>query len=126
MASPMKFSGTNPFESAKEQLNTAASLLNIEKKILEKLSEPKRELIDSVTVRMDDGSKQSFNAFRVQHNDALGPFKGGIRFSPEVSLDEVRALSMWMTWKSALVGIPFGGAKGGVTCTPKKFSEAEL
>ena len=122
----MKFSGTNPFESAKEQLNTAASLLNIEKKILEKLSEPKRELIDSVTVRMDDGSKQSFNAFRVQHNDALGPFKGGIRFSPEVSLDEVRALSMWMTWKSALVGIPFGGAKGGVTCTPKKFSEAEL
>ena len=122
----MNVTDSNPFESAKEQLQTAAGLLNVEKRILEMLSQHKRELTDSVTVRMDDGSKQSFNAFRVQHNDALGPFKGGIRFSPEVSLDEVRALSMWMTWKSALVGIPFGGAKGGITCDPKKFSENEL
>lgn len=122
----MAASTINPFESASEQLETAADILKIEKRILEKLSEPKRELSDDISVKMDNGETEYFSSFRIQHNDALGPFKGGIRFGPEVSLDEVRALSMWMTWKSALVGIPFGGAKGGVICDPKKFSEKEL
>ncbi len=116
----------NPFESAKKQLKTAADILNLDKKTLAALSQPKRELSDDIRVRMDDGSTQNFNSLRVQHNDALGPFKGGIRFSPGVSIDEVRALAMWMTWKTSLVGLPFGGAKGGVICDPKKFSKREL
>ncbi len=116
----------NPFDSAKKQLKTAADILKLDKKTLAVLSQPKRELSDDIPVRMDDGSTQNFNSLRVQHNDALGPFKGGIRFGPEVSIDEVRALAMWMTWKTALVGLPFGGAKGGVICDPKKFSKLEL
>ena len=119
-------SENNPVESAQKQLKIAEDILQIDKRIVEKLSEPKRELSDSISVRMDDGSQQDFAAFRIQHNDALGPFKGGIRFSPQVSMDEVNALAMWMTWKSALVGTPFGGAKGGVICDPKKFSAREL
>ncbi|MBI2144622.1 Glu/Leu/Phe/Val dehydrogenase [Candidatus Woesearchaeota archaeon] len=116
----------NPFESARKQLKAAADILKIDKDVLNALSQPKRELIDDIPVRMDDGSTQNFTAFRVQHNDALGPFKGGIRFSTQVSLDEVKALAMWMTWKTSLAGIPFGGAKGGIACDPKKFSVKEL
>ncbi len=116
----------NPYESAREQLKTAADILNLGRKTLAVLSQPKRELSDDIPVRMNDGSTQNFNAIRVQHNDALGPFKGGIRFSPQVSIDEVRALAMWMTWKTSLAGLPFGGAKGGVICDPKKFSKVEL
>ncbi len=90
------------------------------------LRKPKRELIVNFPVRMDDGDVEMFTGYRVQHNINRGPAKGGIRFSPEVSLDEVRALAMWMTWKCAVVGIPFGGAKGGVICDPHKLSRAEL
>lgn len=122
----MAISAINPFESAKKQLKAAADILNLDKKTLAVLLQPKRELSDDIPVRMDDGSTQNFNALRVQHNDALGPFKGGVRYSPEVSIDEVRALAMWMTWKTSLVGLPFGGAKGGVICDPKKFSRREL
>ncbi len=122
----MKPSAINPLESAQKQLKVAAKLLGIGDRTLNALSEPKNELTDDIPVRMDDGSTQNFNSFRVQHNDALGPFKGGIRFGPQVSMDEVKALAMWMTWKTALVGIPFGGAKGGIICDPKMFSKREL
>src|SRR5579859_526915 len=90
------------------------------------LRKPKRELIVNFPVRMDNGEIEMFTGYRVQHNINRGPAKGGIRFSPEVSLDEVRALAMWMTWKCAVVGIPFGGAKGGVLCDPHKLSRSEL
>lgn len=116
----------NPYETAKSQLNSAAKALGIGKGVLSFISQPKNELSDDIPVRMDDGSTQTFNSFRVQHNDALGPYKGGIRFGQEVSMDEVKALAMWMTWKSALAGVPFGGAKGGIICDPKKFTVKEL
>ncbi len=116
----------NPFEIAKRQLKSAAGILGMDRKTLAVLSQPKRELTDDIPVRMDDGDTETFNSFRVEHNDALGPFKGGIRYGPDVSMDEVRALSMWMTWKSSLAGIPFGGAKGGIICDPKKFTVREL
>ena len=90
------------------------------------LRKPKRELIVNFPVRMDNGDVEMFTGYRVQHNINRGPAKGGIRFSPDVSLDEVRALAMWMTWKCAVVGIPFGGAKGGVICDPHKMSRANL
>src|SRR3989440_1278424 len=90
------------------------------------LRKPKRELIVNFPVRMDNGDVEMFTGYRVQHNINRGPAKGGIRFSPEVALDEVRALAMWMTWKCAVVGIPFGGAKGGVLCDPHKLSRTEL
>ena len=122
----MADNSSNPFENAKKQLKAATDLLQIGKKQLDELSQPKRELTDDIPVRMDDGSTQTFNSFRIQHNDALGPFKGGIRFGPEVSMDEVKALAMWMTWKTSLAGLPFGGAKGGIICNPKNFSMAEL
>lgn len=122
----MATSAINPFESAKKQLKVASGILNLDRKTFAALSQPDRELSDDIPVRMDDGSTQNFNSIRVQHNDALGPFKGGIRFSPQVSMDEVRALAMWMTWKTSLAGLPFGGAKGGVICDPKKFSKDEL
>ncbi|MBI3037365.1 Glu/Leu/Phe/Val dehydrogenase [Candidatus Woesearchaeota archaeon] len=122
----MATSAINPLDSARKQLRAAAAILKIEPKVLAVLSEPKNELTDDIPVKMDDGSTQNFNSLRVQHNDALGPFKGGIRFGPGVSLDEVKALAMWMTWKTSLAGLPFGGAKGGVICDPKKFSKGEL
>lgn len=122
----MATSTINPLDSARKQLRAAAAILKIEPKVLAVLSEPKNELTDDIPVKMDDGETEYFNSFRIQHNDALGPFKGGIRFGPDVSMDEVKALAMWMTWKTALVGVPFGGAKGGIICDPKKFSQAEL
>jgi glutamate dehydrogenase/leucine dehydrogenase len=90
------------------------------------LKNPQRELHVSFPVRMDNGAVQVFHGYRVQHNMVRGPTKGGIRYHPETNIDEVRALSMWMTWKCAVVGIPYGGAKGGVTCNPKKMSQGEL
>src|SRR5260370_3965796 len=90
------------------------------------LRKPKRELIVNFPVRMDNGDVEMYTGYRVQHNINRGPAKGGIRFSPLVSLDEVRALAMWMTWKCAIAGIPFGGAKGGVICNPRKMSRVEL
>ena len=116
----------NPYESAKSQLNAAARVLGVGKGALNFISQPMHELAYDIPIKMDDGSAQAFRSFRIQHNDALGPYKGGIRFSPDVSMDEVRALAMWMTWKSALAGLPFGGAKGGIICDPKGFSVKEL
>ena len=116
----------NPYQNALTQLEIAANVLKINRDILEILKVPKRILKVYIPVRMDDGRIKNFEGFRVQHNDARGPFKGGIRFSPQVSMDEVMALSMWMTWKTAVVGIPYGGAKGGVIVDTKKLSKAEL
>lgn len=111
---------------AQEQLRIAAEKLNLEPGIHEMLKYPKRSLIVSITVKMDDGRIGVFSGCRVQHWDARGPFKGGIRYHPDVTLDEVTALAMWMTWKCAVVDIPYGGAKGGVCCNPKKMSKGEL
>jgi glutamate dehydrogenase/leucine dehydrogenase len=109
-----------------EQLRIAAEKLNLEPGIHEMLKHPKRSLIVSITMKMDNGRTGVFKGCRVQHWDARGPFKGGIRYHPNVTLDEVTALAMWMTWKCAVVDIPYGGAKGGVCCNPKKMSKGEL
>lgn len=122
----MENNNANPYQNALTQLSIAANILKINKDVLEILKVPKRILKVYIPVRMDDGSIKNFEGFRVQHNDARGPFKGGIRFSPQVSMDEVMALSMWMTWKTAVVGIPYGGAKGGVIVDTKKLSKGEL
>jgi glutamate dehydrogenase (NAD(P)+) len=108
------------------QFDEAADRLGLSQAMRAILRKPKRELIVNFPVRMDNGDVEMFTGYRVQHNINRGPAKGGIRFSPEVSLDEVRALAMWMTWKCAVVGIPFGGAKGGVLCNPSKMSRAEI
>ena len=111
---------------AKKQMDIAAKYLNIDPGLLEKMKYTKRELIVHFPVKMDDGTIRIFTGYRVQHNMARGPAKGGIRYHPDVDLDEVRALAMWMTWKSAVVNIPFGGAKGGVQCNPKEMSLREI
>nr|BBH93483.1 glutamate dehydrogenase [Thermogemmatispora argillosa] len=116
----------NPYEVAVAQFDEAAEMLGLSQAMRAILRKPKRELIVNFPVRMDNGDVQMFTGYRVQHNINRGPAKGGIRFSPDVSLDEVRALAMWMTWKCAVVGIPFGGAKGGVVCDPHKLSRSEL
>jgi glutamate dehydrogenase (NAD(P)+) len=116
----------NVWEMACRQLDEVAGLIGLNESIHGFLRQPKRVLEVSVPVRMDDGSFRMFTGYRVQHNLARGPGKGGIRFHPEVTLDEVKALAMWMTWKCALVNIPFGGAKGGVICDPKHMSLQEL
>src|SRR5436190_11425210 len=115
----------NPYEVAVEQFMLAAEKLNLDEGMRQILSQPKRELIVHFPVRMDDGSYQVFTGFRVQHSLTRGPAKGGIRYHQDVSLDEVKALAMWMTWKCATVGIPYGGAKGGIIVDPKKLSLAE-
>src|SRR5579875_1671981 len=116
----------NPYDVAVAQFDEAADRWGLPQAMRAILRKPKRELIVNFPVRMDNGDVEMFTGYRVQHNINRGPAKGGIRFSPEVSLDEVRALAMWMTWKCAVVGIPFGGAKGGVICDPHKMSRAEL
>src|SRR4030066_2275378 len=116
----------NPLDVALHQLGMAAEYLNLDLGIHEVLKYPKRALIVSLPVKMDNGSVKVFLGCRVQHNDARGPFKGGLRYHPDVTLDEVTALAMWMTWKCAVVGLPYGGAKGGVACDPKKMSMGEL
>ena len=116
----------NPFEIAQEQIDRAGRKLNLDPGLLEVLKHPKRELTVNFPVRMDDGKIKVFTGYRVQYNDARGPFKGGIRYHWNVSLDEVRALACWMTWKTAVMGIPYGGAKGGVICNPKEMSKPEL
>ncbi len=116
----------NPYQMAVAQFDVAAEKLNLSEDMRQVLRFPKRELIVNFPVRMDNGSIRMFTGFRVQHNVNRGPAKGGIRFSPEVTHDEVKALAMWMTWKCAVVGIPFGGAKGGVICNPKEMSIGEL
>jgi glutamate dehydrogenase (NAD(P)+) len=114
------------FEMAKKQVDIAAKHLDLDPGSIEKLKNTKRELIVHFPVQMDDGSVKIFTGYRVQHNVARGPAKGGIRYHPDIDLDEMRALSMWMTWKSAVVNIPFGGAKGGVQCNPKEMSLHEI
>jgi glutamate dehydrogenase (NAD(P)+) len=116
----------NPWEMAVAQFDAAADRLQLRPEIRAILREPKRELIVHFPVRMDDGSVRTFTGYRVQHNITRGPAKGGIRYDANVTLDEVKALAMWMTWKCAVVDIPFGGAKGGVICDPKALSRAEL
>ena len=116
----------NPFEIAQRQFDIAAERLRLDDGMRQVLRSPKRQLIVSVPTLMDDGSIRVFEGYRVQHNIARGPAKGGIRYHPKVTLDEVKALALWMTWKCAAVNIPYGGAKGGVTCDPKKMSRAEL
>ena len=115
----------NPFVIAKEQIDRAGKKLNLDPGLLEILKHPRRELTVNFPVRMDDGSVKVFTGYRVQYNDARGPFKGGIRYHWNVSLDEVRALACWMTWKCAVMDIPYGGAKGGIICNPKEMSKAE-
>jgi len=116
----------NPFEIAKQQFNRAADYLDLEPSMRHVLENAKRQLIVSIPVKMDGGDVQVFEGFRVQHNIARGPAKGGIRYHPNVTLDEVKALASWMTWKCATVGIPYGGGKGGVICDPKSLSINEL
>jgi len=116
----------NPFKNAQRQLDEAAQILKLDKKIHEFLREPMRIHETELNVKMDDGQIQKFRAFRVQYNDARGPCKGGIRYHPEETIDTVKALAAWMTWKTAVVGIPLGGGKGGVICDPKKMSQGEL
>jgi len=122
----MTLESINPYEVAVAQFDEAADRLGLSQSMRTVLRKPKRELTVNFPVRMDNGDVQTFTGYRVQHNITRGPAKGGIRFSPQVSLDEVRALAMWMTWKCAVVGIPFGGAKGGVICDPRKLSRNEL
>jgi glutamate dehydrogenase (NAD(P)+) len=116
----------NVYASALRQFDKAVSYLNLKTGIAEYLRTPKRELTVNFPVQMDDESVRIFTGYRVHHNTALGPTKGGIRYHPDVTLDEMRALAMWMTWKCAVVGIPYGGAKGGVVCDPKTLSVREL
>lgn len=116
----------NPFEIAIQQFNRAADYLELDNSTRQVLSNAKRQLIVSIPVKMDGGDVQVFEGYRVQHNIARGPAKGGIRYHPNVSLDEVKALAAWMTWKCATVGIPYGGGKGGVICDPKSLSINEL
>lgn len=116
----------NPFRITQAQLDEVAKILGLDRATHEMLREPMRELTVSIPVRMDNGSVRIFKGFRVQYNDARGPTKGGIRFHPDETLDTVRALAAWMTWKTAVIDIPLGGAKGGVICNPKELSLTEL
>jgi glutamate dehydrogenase/leucine dehydrogenase len=116
----------NPFEVALKQLEEAAKLIKLDKGLHQVLAHPKRVLTVSLPVKMDSGEVRVFTGYRSQHNDARGPYKGGIRYHPQVSIDEVKALSMWMTWKCAVADIPYGGGKGGIICNPKEMSVGEL
>ncbi len=116
----------NAFEMALKQLDEVAKLINLDSGLHQVLAHPKRVLTVSVPVKMDNGEIKVFTGYRSQHNDARGPYKGGIRYHPQVSIDEVKALSMWMTWKCAIADIPYGGGKGGIICNPKEMSDGEL
>jgi len=116
----------NPFAMAQQQFDAAATILNLDPRLRAVLREPVRELHVSLPIRMDDGDIKVFKGFRVQYNDARGPSKGGIRFHPDETIDTVRALAAWMTWKTAIMDLPLGGGKGGVICNPKLLSEREL
>jgi glutamate dehydrogenase/leucine dehydrogenase len=116
----------NPYEAALENFDLAADALELGRDMRETIKHPERVLEVNLPVRMDDGHIHRFKGYRVQHSTARGPAKGGIRYHPNVTLDEVKALATWMTWKCAVVNIPFGGGKGGVTCNPKDMSQAEL
>lgn len=116
----------NPLESMMKRFDVAAEILNLEPGVYQYLKTPVRQHIVSIPIQMDDGRVELFEGYRVIHNDVMGPSKGGIRYAPDVTLDEVKALAAWMTWKCAVVGIPFGGAKGGVRCDPSKLTQIEI
>ena len=116
----------NPFEIARKQVKTACDRLNADPAVYEILKSPQRVLEVSFPVKLDDGTVKTFTGYRSQHNNAVGPYKGGVRFHPNVNLDEVKALSIWMTIKCCVAGIPYGGGKGGITLDPRDYSEAEL
>jgi len=126
MDDPRRFREENPFESMMERFDRAAQLLNLNPDLYAVMRVPNRELKVYIPVRMDSGRIEVFEGYRVQHNFARGPAKGGIRYSPDVNIDEVRALAAWMTWKCAVVNVPFGGGKGGVICDPTMMSLGEL
>ena len=115
----------NAYEMAQKQFDTVAEELNLDAATRDFLRQPYRELSFLIPITMDNGTKKVFRGFRIQHNDARGPYKGGIRFHPQETIDTVRALSMWMTWKTAVANIPLGGAKGGVICDPRELSDRE-
>ncbi len=121
----MAMKGVNPYEMAQAQFDKVAAILDLDPATRELLREPLREHSFAIPVRMDEGRVRVFRGFRVQHNDARGPSKGGIRFHPQETLDTVRALAMWMTWKCSVVDIPLGGGKGGVICDPHNLSQRE-
>ena len=123
---PVASAVENPWHNAQRQFDEAAELFRLDPSLRCVLREVKRQLIVTFPVKMDDGSTRMFEGYRVQHNVARGPAKGGIRYHPGVTLDEVKALAMWMTWKCAIAGLPFGGAKGGVVVDPKRLSPGEL
>src|SRR5210317_1514885 len=116
----------NPFAIAQAQLDEAAAVLQLDPDMHTFLRQPMREFHFTIPVRMDDGRVRTFQGFRVQYNDARGPAKGGIRFHPDETIDTVRALSAWMTWKTAVADVPLGGGKGGVICNPREMSTGEL
>lgn len=123
----MSEAGTlNPFEISQRQLDKAAAKLKLDPEVHALLREPMRTLEVHFPVKMDDGTSRTFTGFRVQYNDARGPTKGGLRFHPDETIDTVKALAAWMTWKTAVVGVPYGGGKGGVICNPKELSQTEL
>ncbi|HEX8267005.1 MAG TPA: Glu/Leu/Phe/Val dehydrogenase [Pyrinomonadaceae bacterium] len=131
MANPMvddarRFKEENPFESMRARFDRAAQLLDLDPDLYRVMIVPNREIKVYIPVRMDSGRIEVFEGYRVQHNFARGPAKGGIRYAPDVTLDEVKALAAWMTWKCAVVNVPFGGGKGGVVCNPKQMSIGEL
>lgn len=121
----MSYTSYNPYEIAQQQFDSVASKLDLDAATCELLRQPMREYHFTIPVKMDDGSTKIFKGFRVQHNDARGPAKGGIRFHPMETVDTIRALSLWMTWKCSVVDIPLGGAKGGVICDPRNLTERE-
>jgi glutamate dehydrogenase (NAD(P)+) len=123
---PVSHLRENPFDIARDQLRRVAEVFGIEQNLVNVLQQCKKSVEVSIPVGMDDGHTEVFTGYRIVHNIARGPSKGGIRYHPDVTLDEVKSLAMWMTWKCALAGIPFGGAKGGVVCNPKTMSEREL
>jgi glutamate dehydrogenase/leucine dehydrogenase len=116
----------NPFKSAMQQLQIAAEALKLNQDVLDILRQPSRIIEVSIPIKMDSGETKVFKGFRVQYNDARGPYKGGLRFHPQVDMDEVKALAFWMSIKNAVVGVPYGGGKGGIIVDPKKISKAEL
>ena len=119
-------SKVNPFEMAQQQLLDCAKILKLDQGVVDILMQPQRQIQVSIPVNMDDGTTRVFQGFRVQYNNALGPYKGGIRYHPEETIDTVRALSAWMTWKCAVLNLPLGGGKGGIICNPKEMSKGEL
>src|SRR6059058_5246190 len=125
-AAPESHLRENPFELAQQQLYKVAETFGIDERLINILRGCKKAVEVSIPTSLDDGQVKAFTGYRVTHNIARGPSKGGIRYHPDVTLDEVKALAMWMTWKCSLMGLPFGGAKGGVICDPKTMSRGEL